>query len=168
MHARSTSSPPGPCAATPGSAGGSTSSPVKRLAGSPFEPTARLGLELAVERFDPENPDPELVLVLADSPLAEARRQAVGVGRGALGSAPHATPGSWSASSPARSPRPAPLARDLLRKTALPDAEAEPLVARLVARLLDLGADDEPARRATSPRRCCSSSARSSAGSASR
>ena len=48
---------------------------VKRLAASAYEPTARLGVELAVERFDPANPDPELVLILADSPLAEARRQ---------------------------------------------------------------------------------------------
>ena len=46
---------------------------VKRLAASLYEPTARLGLDQAIERFDPANPDPELVLILADSPLADAR-----------------------------------------------------------------------------------------------
>ena len=85
---RSTSSPPGPCARNPEFCRGLGLASVKRLAASPFEPTARLGLELVVERFDPANPDPELVLILADSPLAEARRQAEGVGRGALGDAP--------------------------------------------------------------------------------
>ena len=115
---------------------------VKRLAASAFEPTARLGLELVVERFDPANPDPELVLILADSSLAEARRQAkewAGAHWGTLRR--DATLIVGLVASP--QPETRSFARDLLRRTVVPDAEAEPLVVRLVARLLALGPDED-------------------------
>src|SRR5262249_17444989 len=49
---------------------------LRMLAGRPAEPAARLGLDLAVGRFDPAQPDPRLVLLLVDSPLTDALRQA--------------------------------------------------------------------------------------------
>lgn len=129
--------------ANPGFCRGLDLGAVRGLAGSPFEPTARLGLELAVERFDPENPDPELVLVLADSPLADARLQAAAWARahwGTLRRDPGLVVGLVA--SPRSETRA--VARDLLRKTALPESEAETLVARLVARLLGLGEGEDP------------------------
>ena len=114
---------------------------VKALAGSVYEPTARLGFELAVERFDPARPDPELVLILADSTLAEARRQAATWAEahwGALRRIADLVVGLVA--SPQAETRG--FARDLLRRTSFTDAESEPLVARLVARLLALGAGE--------------------------
>ena len=47
------------------------------LFGSPFEGTAELAAEIAVGRYDPKDPDFELVLALADCPHARAREQAL-------------------------------------------------------------------------------------------
>jgi hypothetical protein len=119
---------------------------VAELAGIPYEATARLALALIVERFDPSRPDPRLVLLLADSPLADARAQARqwaerhwGTLRRdvelivRLATSPHADTRAF--------------ARDLLRQTSFPEAEAKPLVARFVAWLLALG-EDQGARAA--------------------
>ncbi len=46
------------------------------LLGAPYEVTVELGFELAVSRYDPNNPDRELVLALADCALERARTQA--------------------------------------------------------------------------------------------
>ncbi len=43
----------------------------------PYEETATLGLELAVRRFDPSQPDWHLAIAAANSPLQRARQQAV-------------------------------------------------------------------------------------------
>jgi hypothetical protein len=116
---------------------------VKRLAASPFEPTARLGLDLAVERFDPAHPDAELILILADSPLAAACRQAQAWTQAHWGTLRRDTGFVVGLiASPQAETRA--FVRGLLRRTALPDVEAEPLVARLVARLLALGEGEEP------------------------
>jgi hypothetical protein len=50
------------------------------LLGRPYEVTAKLGYELALARYDAQNPDFELVAALASCPVEEARRTARSVG----------------------------------------------------------------------------------------
>jgi hypothetical protein len=129
--------------ANPGFCRGLDLATVKRLAASPYEPTARLGLDQAIERFDPADPDPELVLILADSPLADARRQAeawLNAHWGVLRRDDGLVVGLVSSPQPETRA----FARGLLRRTALPEAKSERLVARLVARLLALGPGEDP------------------------
>jgi hypothetical protein len=98
-------------------------------------------MDLVVARFDPARPDPELVLMLADSALEEARRQAQDWTRqhwGVLrGSAAFVVGLVASPQAETRA-----FAREQLRTTAIPDAEAQSLVARLVAVLHGLGAGE--------------------------
>src|SRR5262249_487095 len=116
---------------------------LKVLAASPYRRTARLGMDLVLARFDPARPDPELVLVLADSALEEARRQAREGGGdqwAVLGGSSTFVAGL--AASPQAETRA--FAREQLRQTAISDAEAQSLVARLVAVLHGLGAGEGP------------------------
>lgn len=121
------------------------------LLGRPYEVTAALGLELAEKRWSPAAPSLPLLLGLATTVYAPARRRAHGwidearalvladaAFLAKIVLAPHADTRE--------------VARRILRSQALPPAVAGPLVARIVAEMLALGAspdDDARARDAT-------------------
>ena len=117
---------------------------VLMLVGKPYEVTIRLGLELAQERYDPADPDPRLVAGLLDAELEEARTLAMGWVDAdrprfagdvelmlAVAISRHPDVRAW--------------ARALLTATAFAEAAAEALIARAVAHLLELPAEDEDA-----------------------
>jgi hypothetical protein len=112
-----------------------------RLLAAPYEATTTLGLDLAVQRYDPAAPQADLALALADSTLARARAQArewVEAQRN------HFTQDLAFLAALAGSPQAETraFARDLLRQTAFPPAAAEELVARVVSLLRSFTADE--------------------------
>jgi predicted DNA-binding WGR domain protein len=116
------------------------------LLGRPYEITAQLGYELALARWDANNPDYELVAALASCPVALARQTARGwidVDRNRFAGArdlmvslvlsPHADTRAYG--------------RALLMSVILPPGVAESLIARSIAVLLALpGGEVEEAR----------------------
>lgn len=110
---------------------------------APYEVTAEFGFDLAVRRYDPQNPNPELILALANCAFQRAREQSfqwIGDHKQtllqdhdfviALVTSPFADTRSF--------------ARDVLRQIQLTADEARTLIARLCAHLQTLG-DDEAA-----------------------
>jgi hypothetical protein len=108
----------------------------------PYTITARLGLELARARYDPQAPDRVLIEALLDAPMEEARRTGLAWTEAAgrrfledtdflirlLGS-PFTEVRAWISA----------------RLVSLPlsDPQTEDLIARVLAQLLDLGTDDQ-------------------------
>jgi len=110
------------------------------LLGRPYEVTAQLGYELALARYDANNPDFELVAALASCPVALARQTArswIDVDRSRFAGArdlmvslvlsPHADTRAYG--------------RALLMSVILPPGVAESLIARAIAVMLALPAD---------------------------
>jgi hypothetical protein len=118
------------------------------LLAAPYEVTAELGLELAVQRYDRTRPNLDLVLALAHSGLARARQQA----REWIDWQPNrftqdlpflaALAGSPQAETRA-------YARDLLRQTAFSEEAGQALVARLIALLRTFTAEEGDRARDT-------------------
>jgi predicted DNA-binding WGR domain protein len=112
-----------------------------RLLDAPYEVTQALGLELAVERYDPAAPDHALVLALANCGLPRARAQA----REWIDWQPgHFAQDLAFLASLAASPQVATraYARDLLRQTTFALQTAEALIARVVALLRSCTAEE--------------------------
>lgn len=116
---------------------------VLMLLRAPYDVTAELGFELAVERYDPQDPDLELVLALANCSVDRARQQAhqwIGEQKqlilknneliAALIASPYADTRSF--------------VRDALRQVTLPEADARALIGRLIALLQSLDIEDGP------------------------
>jgi predicted DNA-binding WGR domain protein len=120
---------------------------IAMLLGRPYVVTARLGYDLAVACYDPNNPDFELVAALADAPVTEARQMAracIDANRmlfvGArdlmvkLVLSRHADTRAY--------------ARTLLASVTLPAGVPESLIAAAVATMLAFPQDDEHEARA--------------------
>jgi hypothetical protein len=125
--------------------------PVTSLAGmfaAPYEVTLDFALGLAVQRYNPNQPDHDLVLALANAALDRARAQAR---QWIEQQRAHFTQDlaflAALVCSPIADTRL--FARELLRRTTFPAAQVQALIARVVAALHSLGpADGERARDA--------------------
>jgi hypothetical protein len=117
-----------------------------QLLGVPYEVTQELGLDLAVQRYDPDRPNLDLVLALAQSDLVRAREQArQWIGRQRTQFTQDQPFLAALAGSPQADTRL--FARELLRRTTFTPAAAQALIARLVALLRSFtGAEGERAR----------------------
>lgn len=108
-----------------------------------YEVTAEFGFELAVKRYDPAQPDSELILGMANSAYDRARRQAqqwIGEQKHKLLHDDRFIAGLIA--SPYADTRA--FAREVMRQTMLTESEAQAVIGRLVALLQTLGADDGP------------------------
>jgi hypothetical protein len=119
-----------------------------RLLETPYEVTVELGMDLAVERYDPAHPDHALVLALAHSGLTLARVQArkwIGEQRGHF-TQDHAFLAALVTSPQADTQA---FARELLRQTAFTPGQAEAMVGRLIALLRSFRGDEGARARDT-------------------
>lgn len=120
---------------------------ISMLLGRPYEVTAQLGFELAKERYDPGNPDFELVAALASAPVDAARkfaRECIDANRTLFAGARDLMVGlvlSQWADTRAH-------ARTLLSSVTLPPGVAESLIARAIAVMLEFPADQDHDARA--------------------
>lgn len=118
---------------------------VRMLLRAPYEPTLALGFDLAVMRYDAAHPDRELLLALATCNYQRAREQSfawIDRQRDLLREPSFAAALAGSAFADTRG-----FARGALKQVSLTDAEAQALIARLVAELQPLG--EEQTEQAT-------------------
>jgi predicted DNA-binding WGR domain protein len=120
-----------------------------RLLAAPYEVTMELGLELAIQRSDPDPPENELVLALANCRLARAREQAYEW----IDALRHRfTEDLYFLARLAASPQAETrtFARELLRGIAFTQPAAEALIGQLITLLRTFGAEEgERARETT-------------------
>jgi len=111
------------------------------LLGAPYEVTVELGFELAVSRYDPSDPDRELVLALAGCGLERARAKAhewIRAGRQLF----FADTDFIVALVASRFADTRAFARESLRAIALEESAAHAIIGRLMATLQSLGEED--------------------------
>lgn len=119
---------------------------IAMLLGRPYEVTARLGYDLAVARYDAQNPDFDLVAALANAPIEEARKFArvcIDANRSLFAGARDLMVSlilSRWADSRAH-------ARTLLSSIALPPGVAESLIARAIATMQGFPQDEQHEHR---------------------
>lgn len=115
---------------------------ISMLLSRPYVVTARLGYDLALERYDPGNPDFELVAALASAPVEEARkfaRECIDANRtlfaGARDLMASMILSKWADTRNH--------ARTMLSSVSLPPGVGESLIARVIAVMLEFPADAE-------------------------
>ncbi len=120
---------------------------IAMLLGRPYEVTARLGYDLAVARYDANNPDFDLVAALANAPVDEARamaRRCIDANRtlfaGARDLMASLILSRWADTRA--------YARTLLASVTLPPGVPESLIARVIATMLEFPVDDQHEYRA--------------------